>query len=431
MKIWRAVVLCVVMAACGSPHREAVVEKPKSPPPAPATPVAIAFVMEGWEGWVGNDEIPNLPEGEVHLGALKGLEEAFAKVSLASLPAGSTATVVSYGERAVVRHPMGPAATLKASAFGAQKDYLGVIDRDLVGGLTLGLDELAKVKDARRVLVVIGDGTDSNADTAKERLTALARRAEAEKVQIVSYVYKAELSSESTPLGAFDPNMQQISTLETITNALEVLSDRIAPQPVVAPTGSSVALALLLGGGEIWMGNDDIEPADSPGRYLGALKPIRAAFARAPLSGLPAGSQGLVLAYDDRVQTKKPLGPIEKLDAEAVGDQRSYYKRFGSELVVGARAAISQLGKIPAGRRVLVVIGDGNDTNNETAKVQLAQLAKEAAAQHVEVHAIIYKGPLSSDESVVQALAPDATTAKTGDDLTAQLVALFTTLRKK
>jgi len=84
---------------------------------------------------------------------------------------------------------------------------------------------------------------------------------------------------------------------------------------------------------------------------------------------------------------------------------------------------------IDAGR-VLVVVGDGSDTNLETAKPRLRQLAKQAAELHIEVHAIVYKTPLSSPETVISTLDPNATTVTSTDAITGELAAVFAGLGK-
>jgi len=432
MMLWRCLVLSLIVA-CGS-KKPAPVDPPKNdvavaPPAAVVKPLAVVFVVEGHEMWIGNDSIDGVPETERLQGALRPLKEVFAKLPTAEMPAGWTATLVTYGEKAVVRASTAPIAKLGAAALGEQKDYAGVIDHDLVAGVTLGLDELAKAKDARRVLVVIGDGTDTNPEVAKTALTALAKRAAAENVQVVSLIYKGMLSSPANPIALFDPNVMTVNSVDGIGSEVEALFDGFTLPPVVVPGGNSVALVVLMQGGEVWVGNDDIEPAGEPSQYRGALKAIRAAVAKTSMTGFPAGSQGAVLTYDDKVKTQRRMGPIEKLDADALGDQKTYYKTVGTALVSGVRTALAQLGKVAAGRRVLIILGDGSDTNNDAAKRQLRELAKKAAELHVEVRSIIWKGALSDEATVIGELDPTVSTAKTPEELTSQLAAVLKGVR--
>ncbi len=418
----------LVAAACSSKPTPTQVEPSTKPiAPAPQKPVAIAFVIEGHEMWMGNDKL-DLPEHERYPGALEPLRAAFAKVTMTSAAtAGSLGALITYGDKAVLRHPMRPLGTLTAAALGEQKDYAGIIERDLVGGVTLGLDELVKVKDAQRVLVVIGDATDSNADKAKDALAALGTRAAAENVKLVSLIYKGILSSPENAIAAFDPRVMTVNSMDMVQNELEILFDGLAPPRAVV--GNGIALALLVSGQEVWMGNDDMVTADDPARYTGALKAIRAALDQKPMSNFPTGSEGMILRYDSHLRTVQKLGPIERIDADAIGDQKSYFAATGSELVQGVRGALTQLAQVEAARRVLVILGDGNDTNNEAAKAQLRALRATAAGQNVEVHAIIFKAALSPDTDVIRELDPSAMTAKTSDDITSQLSTLLRSLR--
>jgi hypothetical protein len=418
--------LLLLIAACSSKSATAPESKQVGVAPTlPRKPVAVAFVIEGHEMWVGNDKL-ELPEAERYPGALVALKETFAKVSMKDAPPGSMAALISYGEKATVRHPMSPIAKLTAAAFGEQKHYANVIDRDLVAGITLGLDELAKTKDTQRILVVIGDGTDTNVDAAKRALTALANRAERENVRLLSFIYKGIFSPDGNPLAAFDPDLVTVNAMDAIRGELEALFS--APPPVV-PSGQGIALALLVSGQEVWMGNDDLLDADDPSRYHGALKGIRAALGAKAMAGYPPGSVGMILRYDTGLRTQRKVGPIERLDADAIGDQKAYFGTVGTDLVHGVRGSLDQLSKVTATRHVLIVLGDGSDTNNEAAVEQLRALRKTAADRNIEVHAIILKSTLSVDTNVVVELDPKATTAKTADELTAQLTALLGSIR--
>jgi hypothetical protein len=248
-------------------------------------------------------------------------------------------------------------------------------------------------------------------------------------VQVASFVYKGELSSPANPLAAFDPNMLSVNSMDALGSELEMLFEDLTPKPVVARSKNAVALALLVSGAEVWIGNDDIEPEHDPSRYTGALKAIRAALDATPMTGFPAGSQGTILTYGDKVKTRQRMGPIEKIDARAMGDQKTYYHTAGSELAIGVRAAIGQLESVEAPRKVLIILGDGNDTNNQAAKARLRELANKASERHIEIRAIIWKGTLSDAGNVIEELDPTVSTAKTSEQLTRQLTAVLKAMR--
>lgn len=434
--VLRLALLCLV--ACGSTREKSTpVEAPaggsavERAPPA-MRPVAIAIVFSGWEMWIGNDELAGPEEHERYPGVLRPFQEGLGRLQLTDFPAGSQAAVITYTDTATTRHPMQPIEKLGAAAFGQQKDYFGVIDRDLVGGVKLGLDELAKVKDARRILVVIGDGTDTIPARAKAELPALAARAVAEKVEVVSLVYKAMLSSPATPIVAFDPGAQTVNTVDGIAEQLAWLFARVKKPPEVARRGGAkgLALALLVNGSEIWLGNDDFTPANDPSRYEGALKPIRAAL-ETSMTGFPAGSQVMLLTYASQARVRAAATPVESFDVRALGVQRDYYGAIGTELVGGVTFALTELVSIDAKRRVLVILGDGTDTNPDAAQDRLRQLAKRAAEHRIEVYALVLKGALSDENTVVTAIDRNARIVPTAGELTSELSALLATLRRK
>src|ERR1043165_1496946 len=130
--------------------------------------LAIAIVMNGWEIWIGNDDV--LPEGDPSRfpGVLKALEAAPDKVSFKDAgPSGSLGVVITYADSATIRIPMGPLDRITGSALGTQKEYYGTQGVEVVKGVDLALSELHKVQVSRKALVVICDGIDKNMEAAK------------------------------------------------------------------------------------------------------------------------------------------------------------------------------------------------------------------------------------------------------------------------
>ena len=148
------------------------------------------------------------------------------------------------------------------------------------------------------------------------------------------------------------------------------------------------------------------------------------------LTGFPDGTQATVVTYSSQTRIRYPMGPITGLGARAIGGQRDYYGEIGIDLADGVTHAITELAKVEDARRVLIVVGDGSDTNPDAATRQLRQLAKRAAELQIEVHAIVYKASLSAQDTVVTVLDPNVTTVGTADGITSELVALFERLRK-
>ena len=65
--------------------------------------------------------------------------------------------------------------------------------------------------------------------------------------------------------------------------------------------------------------------------------------------------------------------PLGSLSGSALGTQKDYKDTKGYELVKGVELALAELRKVQNPRKVLIVITDGNDTNNDAAKGQLVE----------------------------------------------------------
>jgi len=159
-----------------------------------AEPLTLALVVSGLEIWVGDDDLGEDPS---YPGALKSLEAAIDTAELKKLgPPGSKVTIVTYSTGSEVKLGMTDLANLSGAALGTQRDYYGKIGDDLVQGLTTGLDQLASSDTPRKVLIVIGDGEDTNDDAAVTKLPEIAARAEAERVEVYALIYKTQLSGD-------------------------------------------------------------------------------------------------------------------------------------------------------------------------------------------------------------------------------------------
>lgn len=194
--------------------------------------------------------------------------------------------------------------------------------------------------------------------------------------------------------------------------------------------GNNVAVAVVMNGWEIWVGNDRVLKDDDPARYLGALDYVKAGVDGAGFAQLPAGSLGTLIVYSNTATVKLPMGPIAKLNGEALGGQKDYMGTVGNELVAGVELGLAELSKATAARKVLIVLGDGNDTNKDTGPARLEELRKRAAADKIEVHAIVYKTSVSEKDTAVTSLVPDAHVANSVDDVKASLGSVLAQLRK-
>jgi FHA domain-containing protein len=209
--------------------------------------LAIAIVMNGWEIWIGNDDI--LPEGDPSRfpGVLKSLEAALDKVSFKDAgPTGSLGVVITYADSATIRIPMGPLDRITGSALGSQSDYAKTQGEELVKGVDLGLTELHKVQVSRKVLIVICDGVDKNMETAKGQMTALKARAAGDRIETFAIIYKGGMSPDGNVISAMINQTQTVNTAENIATAVQGILSRMADRQYLTFPGFDTKLGIGL-----------------------------------------------------------------------------------------------------------------------------------------------------------------------------------------
>lgn len=193
---------------------------PTNTKPTP-DPVTLAVVMSGWEIWIGNDKDPRVAADapERTPGALDRVIAAFGKADLAHTAPDARAVLVTYGVGAKVRVPLGPVANLTPAAFGTQQDYHGGIGVDLLQGLDLAAQQLEAVP-GRHVLIVLGDGTDTNPEAARAQLPKLRERLEKLPVEVTAIVYRTQMSQERDFIDTLTKHVTRAATLDEFQTAL-------------------------------------------------------------------------------------------------------------------------------------------------------------------------------------------------------------------
>ncbi|HKA87186.1 MAG TPA: FHA domain-containing protein [Haliangiales bacterium] len=132
-----------------------------------------------------------------------------------------------------------------------------------------------------------------------------------------------------------------------------------------------LAIVVLVQGNVRWMGDPKPEPQEGqteappeiPG-YFDLVKPAIDAFGKVRSKNTKAA----LYTYGVKADVKSPMGNISGLNGDALGQQSDYAKINTKSLRTGLQTARTELSSQP-GRRVLVVIGDGND-QQETYSVK-------------------------------------------------------------
>jgi hypothetical protein len=177
-------------------------------------------------------------------------------------------------------------------------------------------------------------------------------------------------------------------------NDFQVKTDGPDGQPI-AITGTKVVpfkdseeqldIIILVQGSVRFMGDptpDPNNPDDTEGikGYFDEVKPAIDVIARARTKKTNAG----LYIYADKVYEKVPLGPATNLTGDSLGVQRDYAKYTTKAFKLGLSFAHTTLSNTP-GRRVLFVIGDGEDQQDN---VNINDEIKKLEDSSVEVYVL-------------------------------------------
>jgi FHA domain-containing protein len=188
-----------------------------------------------------------------------------------------------------------------------------------------------------------------------------------------------------------------------------------------------VAIAIVMNGWEIWIGNDKVLPEDDPSRYPGVLEAFEGALDKVNFKEAgPAGSMGTVITYADKAVVRIPMGPLDKITGSQLGTQKDYFGTKGVEMVKGVDLALTELHKVQASRKVLIVVCDGLDTNMDAAKGQLTALKAQAKTDQIQTFAIIYKSAMSGDGNVISTMIPQTQTVNSADNIATAIAGILT-----
>jgi hypothetical protein len=145
-----------------------------------------------------------------------------------------------------------------------------------------------------------------------------AKTAHAQNVEIYLQVKPADPTDkkergkapkiEATVIGGAKTTVDKF-TLSTTNNGQKVTVKAEKLREYSEGT-ETIAIALVINGQEIWIGNEEVEP-DPNAQYQGVLKNLEAAIDKLQLGNAgPPGSKGVVISYSQGAEVKVPMGDL-------------------------------------------------------------------------------------------------------------------------
>jgi len=216
--------------------------------------LSVAIVLLGWEIWIGNDKVPASPTFAADdpsrvSGVLDSLEQALDGVKFKDAgPPGSLGMVITFADKPAIRVPMGPLSAINGAALGTQSDYFGTKGKELVRAVELAMSELNKTQTARKVLIVLCDGNDTDNDHAKAALAGLKAQATRTGVQTFGLIYRAanNMSGDANVLTGLVPQTKLLTGADTIGPAISDILSRMADRQYLTFPGYDKKLAVGL-----------------------------------------------------------------------------------------------------------------------------------------------------------------------------------------
>jgi hypothetical protein len=183
-----------------------------------------------------------------------------------------------------------------------------------------------------------------------------------------------------------------------------------------SPYAGPISIVVLVQGTEMWMGNDDSIICDGP-ETPGALKELRTRLDHANFTVPPTTARQMGV-YGSKLRWLEP----DRIDGSALRTQASYQGEEETALTTALRGGLQWLARRPAGRRILVAIGDGCD---DATDQQRDDLRTNLAAEHIELEVIVYKAPSSCFGAPIRQVTPNLVWVTSVEAITSALHAIF------
>lgn len=166
-----------------------------------------------------------------------------------------------------------------------------------------------------------------------------------------------------------------------------------------------VAVVFVIQGLGIWMGNDEY-PHPGVDTYPGAFRAAVTAI-DATVAQLPPASRLAVITYALNAQLRMPLRRAARTASRHLGTQQEYEANLGSDLARGVEAGLRLLAHARASRKLLLVLGDGQDNDPDVTRPQLATMRGWATRHAIEVAAVVLPTPFGMERELDIPLVTD------------------------
>jgi hypothetical protein len=194
--------------------------------------------------------------------------------------------------------------------------------------------------------------------------------------------------------GSAAPPVEKISLIQTDSRKgpIEI---KAVDLKTYAQGDESLGLVVLFQGHFLWIGDDSYSENDP--KYEGVYKALTSALDKLNTAG-PRGSRAALVSYGTGTQVRW-AGDLKELTGDKIGTQATIGKVGNTpvvnrDLVAGVDEAIAQLNKLGTSRKVLLVIGDGVNTNHELGQSELTERRKKLAGDGIVAYAIFLQAPV-------------------------------------
>jgi hypothetical protein len=217
------------------------------------------------------------------------------------------------------------------------------------------------------VVVIVGDGNDSNNASVKTALADMQRTARAAGV---------ETRAVLAPGGAVGASTVEQAGIATVDASKVDLTHALAEAMGGTVLTPPKAVMVVFEAGEMW-------PTTA---VLAALGEGLAHV------DLPRDSRIGAIACSAAARIQIPLEPAPSFKAAQLGTARDYSGVRGADLTTGLTLAAEALAKAPEADKLIVVVGNAGDFETKEVELVLNDLPGKVRSQGIEVRAIHY-GP--------------------------------------